>query len=677
MGFRGGPPRRSPYPADMRFAGVRMMLGYASADGATKGSQLVAVKPQTQDRAAPTAFGYDAQNPIIDRVQPWDDLTLGFGLKMQDQFRDKRYRYATNVDVATGTWTKGPAITTITPGTVDATNGISSFQEIGGAIYAVNGRYVTKRVNDSTFSTSRDLGAGKVATDAVVFYSNGAAAQLMFVALGDADNFHYYDGATWTQHATLKARAFVALSREFYRATGNSLAKVDPDADPTVAANWSSDNAFTVGSKDYSINRLIRTPAGAMLVIKPDGVYTLDEAGLDLNLYPHLATNPDTNAGKAYATFLSDLYLNFQNNTYRLKTDFTVSGSRLVLDDGGTERLLANDSPVHGPLTAMAAHGGWFMYAALYNPDTGNAYVCKLGSYVGAEAGDQPDVKRIDAWHGSITPAFTGRKITAMKVSGVGAPANHERMYIGFDNGQWGWFTLPCSPSPLACSSYAFSTTDGHLYAPIWHGLFGNDPKMLRAVTVGNMNASSTNYAQFSYREANGTWNTLGTDFTVGPRQIVEFTSSTQGTMMEFDIVLKSTSTASTPQINGVGLHHTVRPPLYLVYEFDVLAENGQVMRDGRPMHVGASYIRDVVASAANAASMTTIVLPDETTKIVSVVDYAESQAWNERLRKWQASIHVKAAQQLNASVLGTVGRLQPYTVGDLAAYTIAQLGGL
>ena len=159
----------------------------------------------------------------------------------------------------------------------------------------MNGRYVLRRDSDTAWSVSRDFGAGEVALDAVTFYSNALATNLAFVALGDADTFQYFNGTTWTvaTGATMQARAFAVVGREFYRARDtNLLTKCDTDADPTVEANWGAANAFRIGDKASAITRMFVNAVGVLVIVKTDGIYSLATDGQDVRYFPFLRLRP-------------------------------------------------------------------------------------------------------------------------------------------------------------------------------------------------------------------------------------------------------------------------------------------------------------------------------------------------------------------------------------------------
>ena len=478
----------------------------------------------------------------------------------------------------------------------------------------------------------------------------------------------------------LFARAFAIINSEFWRASAiNEVAKVDTEADPWLEENWSAANSFPIGDKSSGITRLGVTATGTLVIFKTDGPYSLDEAGDSHSLYPHLRQAPDTYGGEALGAWINDLYVAYQTGTYRLDAGLT-------LEEIGPERITSNDSVVKGRMTAFCGHDTFNLYAGIFNVDTNDSYLMKFGAWtqqsVDNLVGSENQVStRVDAWHGSITPAFTDKKITCLFRSTIGAPTNHQRLYIGlYDTTgagahQIGILTLPCEPNPAACDSYRFSTSDAYIYMPIWHGMFQGDRKALRAVSMTATNFSSTNYAQYQYRsDMSSDYIPLGTDFNVGQLQRVEFATGTAAVLLDAVVILKSTANTSTPQITGLGLHHQLRTSLYQILSFRVLAADGLTKRDGTPYRTMTGRVRDLCRFYAASSSSVAIVGPDQTTYQVTVVGYKETQAWHERQRRWVAAIELEATETVTATQYGTYERLEAYSYAALAGLTYQQM---
>lgn len=666
---------RDPYPAYLTIAGNGVMLQKPPDHTAP----FVGVRPQSLDEVAPPEFLDDAQNPLFARPQIYADMSLGFGRKIQQDPKDRFYFYSICADLTQEhKWIKGPQITSGTPSPVDATNGVQDFFELGGLLYMLNGRYVNKW-NGSAFTQTGglDTGATHAGLTARRFKSGSGASDKVFIAMGSATpvNDYYYDGTTYTQMATFQSLDYLAVGRQFYRASTVNLVSVcDNNADPTTEGNWSAANQFQVGDKTSPIRRLGISATGVLLIFKTDGMYSLDPAGNDIQYYQFLKFNPDQNgdSAKQVGYFEDDVYVQYNGDLFRVKPDFT-------LEHIGPELEVTNDSPVRGYVSAFnSGANGLNAYAGLYNPDTGLAYLMKFGSWASGHFSafsgrviEEALGSRIDSWHGSISQAFAS-KITAMWISAIGAPTNHTRMFMGHADGTWDYFILPCTPDPSACSQYLFTTTNGTVNLPLFTATWIGDPKALRKFVVMCPNLSSTNYVQLNYKADStaGSYTGLGTNFTTAPRQQVNFPNNTSGSLTDLQLVLVSTSATSCPQTVGCILYHAVRPEFLLLYEFSVLAMDGLIDRAGHPMRADAIEIASWIVSAVTAAGSVTTVLPDEVSKQLTYKDYTEHVGVDDRTRQVGKVIDVKAYEFITNTVYGTNDRAHVYSNDAAKAYT-------
>lgn len=650
LGFRPGRRRRSPFPFDLKLNGTGLMLGRGRGSDGKPLPSFVTSESDDLNRVAPTDFGYSAQDPGVERTQPYENPALGFGLPRQLEFRDRRYKYAVNADLSGLVIVKGPDIAELTPATRDATNGVSTGFDLGGATYAVNGRYALKRDNDMAWSVSRDFGAGAAATDAVTFYSNALSTNLAFVALGDADNLYSFDGSTWTQAAGtfMQARAFAVVGREFYRARDtNLLAKCDTDADPTVEANWGAQNAFRIGDKSAAITRMFVNAAGVLVIVKTDGVYSLATDGQDIRYFPFLAFAPDAANGKGSGAFLNDWLIPFRSGLYKLTPDFRIQ-------EAGPEQQNGTDWLAGMRTTAVQGHDNLHAYAGV--TDGTDGYLFKL-----LPSG---------VWHGSVSVRFAGKTISALWKSTVGAPTGHARVYLGFSDGTVGWFVAPNTSDPSADPDYRFSTADGEVYPADFTSTVPNDPKVLYAATVNGRNLGPDNFVQLEYKvdPAATAWTALGINFDAN-RERASFPDTTSGAIIPLKLVLKSTSSSESPEVTGAGLHHAWRPERREIYGFSVLCEDGLTRWDGTPLRYGRTRIREVVEGVRDAQGSVSATLPDHGVMELTVTRIEEGMAFDDRTRQWRSAISVKAVQFEAQNIYGTYGRAEPYTYGQLESY--------
>lgn len=662
-----GRARRAPWPDDAEIGGNGYRLGASDESGTV----LVDYDPPDQDPGtSPPEFGESAQNPVFGNMETFRDLSFGFGLKHQRTHDDRRYYHALGVDASTLPWQLGPAVTTGTPATRDATNGITRAFEVGGVLYFLNGRYALVRAADATFNVSKDFGVGKAGVDAAAFQSNALSASYAFVAMGDAEKFWYLTGGVWTQHATLFARAWAVAGKEFWRANDtNQMAKVTTDADPTNAANWTAANAFRVGSKDYPITRIgvmadPSTETGRSLwIFKQDGVFTLSGAGDDFELYPFLRFAPSSANGEALGHFRNGLAVVYGNSPYAIRPDGGLDSTTLQMPP-------ENDSPVHGRVTALC-ETKFALYAGLHNPDTGDSYLMKFGGRTHDRSGE---AVRVDRWHGSLTAAFAGKRITLLHESAVGAAADHTRLWIGFSDGTYGYFPLPCTANPAGCSAYRYAAS-GDVFLPRLHFGFTAEEKAMRAVDVSADNFSSNNTATFSYRldAATGAYTPLGTTFQVGERQRADFPADVSCVLLDPKVSLAALVDTSSPQITSFAIEQQLRSEPKKVFELLVLAADGLRKRDGTPYRRGPDAIEDELDALRNTAGSVPFVGPDEAAYDVAVVNVRHAQAWDRFDRKPKAALAVRMTEVVEASTAGTWASVMRHVWSEVELYTWAQ----
>lgn len=681
------PSRRMPWPTDIRISGTGLMLGRSS-----KSSPLIAVDAQPySDQPAPGDNAQENAPPLVELAHAWRDLSMGYGLKIQgDLQQDNKTRVCIGADTSIGGLImKGPQIVKFTPTNVDATNGVTKFIETAGTLLCMNGRYVNKYVSDVSWTTSKDFTAGKFAIDAEVFQSGGGtpSTPIIFACLNSTNKAQYSTdgGATWTAMSSHINVAMSTVGRELYRASDvNQLSKVDENSDPTDEAQWTNANSFRAGDKQYPINRLAVDGVGSLLVFKTNGIYTIDSAGEDHQLYTNVATGYGAEDGKYVWQFGNDVHTTYGKQHVRLVPTVSFGTPRLELQPIGPERSTLNDSEVKGRITAGAANGSLGAYAALYNDDTGHSYLLKFSSWLDAnlQEGKLDEGTRVDAWHGSISQKFSSVKCTAMIRSSVGAASGHFRIYMGFSDGTIAWFTLPCVPNPAACSSYTFdNATDATVNFPLFHGGHEATGKSLRGFTVTGTNLTATEYAQWNYKldPSAAAYTAFGSLFDTTPRKRVDFTTGAKSYLADFQLVLHNTNTTSSPIITTPTIHYALIPTSILVYSGSILASYGLVKLNASPLRLGPEKIRDLIRSQVG-ANGTTVVFPDESTKVVSFTSHGESLAWDERANNWSAAVKFTCVEYVvtaNTTTFGTVLRLGPYLVSDLAGYSISDLGSI
>ena len=667
--MRSGSPRVRPWPYDAVLnTATGTALGVMLLNGRPGDPKMVGEQPDPLSAASPSEMSYSAQNPILESTTVYDDLHMGFGQKVQIGQHDRRYRYASGADCSiAGQMILGPYINSVTPtNALDTTNGISHFFELGGVAYALNGRYVKERTADTAAgwgTTEKDFGAAKAALDVIVLTQNASGStRYAYVAMGDSEFFYRFDGTTWDQHASLYRRAFALASTKLYAGRDvNMLCQVDIASDPWTAGNWN--DVGRVGEYGDVINRLIRHPAGFLLVMTTRGIHALDEEGNDVDLTGNEFTNATSNGKYTWAT-ASHVHTTYDGQHFRIDAE----GS---LEQIGPERFAGNTGPVSGYIVG-GCDTPYGMYAGLYNPDLSDSHLMKFGAY---DLRDDEDPKRIDAWHGSLagvdidssgdertvtgqqTDTFSARTIQTMSRTSLGAAASHEFLRIGCSDGTIQWFTLPCKPNPVGCSSYKYA--DGStsraavIKMPYWHGIFPKDEKVIRAVTcTGTTLAVATAVAETFGAGTVGSGGNYGaypTDGTFLADTVPGKRSPVARTVTLGDFFLRLTNVdgtaTATPVVTGLAIHYRVNPPLQQVFQLHIICENGLVRRDGSIMRLGADQIRTAIKTHLADTNGIKIALPDQQDITCQLTQYREQFLQDERTKQWRAVITVVAAQ--------------------------------
>ena len=642
---------------------------------------MVSVKPPDQTNVVPTDYGEDARSPLWGKNYTWDTLHLGIGQRIDPKGgqNNGRYRYAIGADpsIAGRPGMPGPDIVEFTPSTRDTANPVNRFFDLGGSLYWLNGRYLSRRDSDSTSTVVQDLGATKVARDVAVFGPNSGSTTYAYIAMGDADNIWRYDGSSATQHASLKATAFCVRGTDIHRALNtNQVSTADTNSDPWTAANWAPANQFYIGDKSSTITRMVPHGSGAsgpggtdfLLIYKTDGVYSINPAGEDQQFFPHMKFAPRADNGETAGAFLNDQFVRMGETLWKIEPNMQGHPS-------GPELYGQLDPLLQGRITAFAGHSSFHAYAGLYNHVDGDSYLMKFGAH---QEGDDGTVSRVPAWHGSISQPFLGKRITALHKSSVGAPTDHTRLYIGFSDGTIGWFTLPCVPDPAACDQYRWSTTEGYVTLSDWHAGFRGNQKLLLAATMTGEDMGADSFARLGFaNDGAAVYTDLAANFDVTPRETVEFPGDQSTTVTSFRLYVRSVVNTVAPKITSLSLRWRLQTELQQAYTWIVAAHDHLIARDGTPFRYGAKRIRDTLRSTLQSAQVVPVVLMDESNKRMSLVDIQERTGWDGRVGRWMAGVQITAIEEETTTVYGTYGRLDALTYGDLDDMTYGDLDDL
>lgn len=680
--------RRRPYPYGLIVDGVQIPLIQDAKTGVLVGSKV-----QPLSAIQPTTQSYENWPAFRERTLAFSQMPLGFGhpVQLQDNpEKDGFYNYADGVDASILTmWQKGPSITKVTPSTVDATNGILKFEEmvIGGTkeLFAINGRYILERTGDtaSGWPVSKDTGAGNAATGSCVIAQNiSTVTTRLLVAMGTStESWYTADGSTWTQTTNnVKMLDFMPIDQQLFGATGaNQVADCDLAADYTDFTNWSAKDLFRIGDAHKNITRLATTTHNAIIIVKEDSIWTIRDDGVALNLYPALQAGSNAQNGYGWWLFQDTLFLPTVTTGLLGITPSGYFGTIATAQEVGVEKIGDNTSPVRGQI--LAGEGSQFnAYAGIWNPDTNTSYLLKYGTRTTDISNpEQQQSNFIPVWHGSISHAYSGVKITAMKRSTVGAPTNHERMYIGFSDGSIAWFTLPCTANPAGCSDYNYELTDCTIYMSSAHLGFKADNKNVVGASVFGPTLGPDYYAKVAFAVDSSGYNFTGGDPSSGsPYQSTggsryDLDTPLFGRMVNTKIVLSSTQTATSPQVSAVAVHHLVVPALVLEYSGVADARPFTPLRDGRPSRIPPQTIKDALQNAAGAPTSTWI-LPTEDEVTVELHEYSFIEQVDERTKRIGWLIPFKAVQYKALTVYGTWARIQQVTWATLNNLTWAEI---
>lgn len=631
--------KRNPYPYHVNIGGRGFMLG---SQGKNQ-PMLVSQKSQDIAQVAPPDYSYGGANPVGDRQEPYEALTLGMGLALQENWEDRRYLSSRAVDLSVWPWLKGPEIVMFSPPARDSVAGVAKFFELGGVLYCAQGRYILRRVSDAQWNVVKDFGAGMACLDVAVFTRNADDIERAFVALDNGLAHYSIDGTTWTPMATFHALAFAVTGREFWWADNvNRLRKLDTNSDPTNEANYTS-LIFDIGDGTSPITALMVSAGGTLVVSKTDGLYTLDAAGDDHELFPFLRFAPHPNNGKAWGQYENNLYVAFNHSFGRVS-------NALDWTPVGPEKLINNTSGVSGKISAFAGVETMFALAGIYNGETGTGYLLKFGAWVSRDQGQQQqdsgDAQHIDSWHGSLSEPLVGRAIQTIFISAIGAPAGHTRAYLGMSDGSIGYLLNPCSPNPASCTDYRYHVGDGWVDLPVWTGTFPATVKSLRYFSVTGPLLDATRYVTLEYRVDEATiWTPLDNRFDSQVFETYPFPPTSEGTLVGFRVHLHNAAATSSPQVAAVSIGHAVRPKRVMQFSCDILCADGIVRRDGVVMRMGRKDIRRWIEQAVDNPGAILCVLPDESTVYLSFTDFEVRQSFDEVGRQWRGSLRIKAVE--------------------------------
>lgn len=666
----GGMSRRAPFPYDIRLDGRGYML-LPSESGL-----LVGRKVESYEQVQPTDYSYANLPPYVERTTAFRRLVAGMGQRVQSGTNDLTYYYGRNVDLSIGGLAMaGPQfVAPLEPALTGRVRGAADFP-VSGTLkrFVLAGRYVLVRNGDTAgdWTVSKDLGADRYGTS-IVRFKDAAGTDALYVATDNGGLWQFTGASDTTVWAACTLPAGGAALAGYLEVTGDELwfgagnKVVKCETGPTVDTNWAA--WITVGEGSQRITGL-RQMHNVLFVLKRDGIYSLNTDGTDNELFPSLRPLAADSNGQNAVAWMGKVWLPWSGSYWSLNA---AEGGGAAIEPAAPGRLLENDSPVRGAVTAAAGHNNWFLYYTLQNGTT--AYLCKLGTWLNPEGG-AADWRFAEACHGALAE-WAEKEVSYMDVSNV--PGPNPRLWVFFADGTLTWTTLPKdTPNPLADANCRFTTTTGELYLPLHHAMFQADVKAYRGLSVFGPVISPLHYVTASYRlTTGGVWLAMGIAFNRSGQR-VEWVPGVAGKQIELRFELHAGANTGTPVVEGAALHQAVRPALALQYEFNVDGGNHVARRDGAAERRDAASIRAAIQAAARETGSVTLLLPGEESKEVCVTDYAEAVLPRSRRHGIEWALPVKCVEWRTNTLFGTYRRLEDYLYGDLEAFTYAQLENL
>lgn len=672
--------------------------------------QLVAKKAQPI-QAQPADYEYSSSSPFLERTVEFQHLSMGMGERIQPQGESRRYRYGYNVDTSiNGEVILGPYFHSVT---IEDGKPIVGFIEAGAGGQS---KVLLAMAEDQLYQSEDDgatwtqtginnggdlahasvLGSGATFNNAVRFTHSGASAKdrvYFGCTAGTTDRLVYADftetpalfsiaGSAQGPFSGTSPDYVEVVGRELWVGKGNLVSKCE--ADPLLAASYSGTFSAGKAAGDASTNiTWLKQNLNSLYIFKENGIFTMNTDGSTNELFPGLRAAGAPHNGKNSIPWMNSLYICYGDGFFRLNPNG-------ALESIGAELLLSNDSEVSGRPVCWAGHNTWFLYEALYNSETENTYLCKFGSWNESDDGRLNDVVQFRETHHGALAVFEGKKATTMLIFDAG---DQQRLIIGFDDGTAAYCDLPRdTPNPAAPNAGCEFTPSGYINLPLIHAGYKADQKLYRGFSIFGAGMSQSNVATIQYRSLESNeWQYLQTDDTppqpaefVIAGQRIDFPSGTtpRAKYLDVRVNLSAPATegypaASTPRIEGIGVHLQVRPAFVLEYIMTVQAMNHMARHDGTVDRRSALALRNKAIDVASRIGTCQVMLPHETMEELSFLDYGERKYSRQHRLGIEYEIDLRGIQYRTLSSAVDINQSNIWTYADLEAYTYGQLEGL
>jgi hypothetical protein len=557
----------------------------------------------------------------------------------------------------------------------------------GGALtlFALCENAVYRRVSDGTWTVSLSAAtlAGSKPQQAIRFKHRGVTPVDALYLATSASNLYKYDGAAWTLAAAAagpgtgavqgEARYIERVNDELWVAGDYWVVKVTDD--PMVRANYSA--VIYVGDQTAKITWL-KQLGDTLLIWKEDGVYTVDVAGLDHELFPTLRGKNTSKNGKNATVWIDKVWFTYGDQSFMLTEDG-------VLKPDGMEQMLENDSVVHGEWIAGAGHNTWFFYELIYNADNDMTYLLKHGTWVEENSNQNtPGVAQYAESHHGALYEWDKKATCAEIVAGLHNTGN-DRLYVGFLDGTVQWCVLPQnSPNPAEDGHCEFTALPSYIYLPIHHAGFRADNKLWHAITAMGPRLTNTEWIEIEYildiSNDLADWTTVFPDepkFTI-PGQRRAFTTDevndpVSGKAARFRVKLEKDPDLSAspaqlgPVVEGIVIHESIRPAFSREFTFSVKAGSYLALRDGRVDRRRGTPLKDEILQRCAQIGPINVLMPTGETEALTILDYSDSAASWAKRRDHEWLVVIQGIQ------LGVLSDLSQNTASGLTYRTLEQ----
>lgn len=657
--------QQAPYPYDALIGGMPVMLasGGQSApwheEQAKFFDQLIALT--AEDRSY-TQWPPDIEHPYAQTS--WID---GYGASDQTAKSRRRYAYARYADCSSGTPVKGPKV-------VDQTGiagTIVSVVVFNGNVIAAAGTKLYRRTSDASGAAwTLVVDVGVAISGQMAVFRGTASADFLFIPLGTGTAYKVMStGDVLTAHPSRNAIGFCVVGRELWlHSVESNQTTIRKTEDGGTAATW---QGLTIIGDGSSAITSMTCVADRLFVQKTIGPFapSIEVETIDEELAPELRDGEAATNGAISIAWNGRLVFNHGGNLLAYDTN---DGSMTPI---GPEILDANRTPIKGTVSTIAQHSGICLFATITDA-VGDTHLLRYGSWELAATDRGVARSFLPSWHGALY-TWTGKTAVASVITSVyGAP----RLYVFFSDASVSWCRLARTSNVADDPAYQYDTAhDGEVYAPRWTDLFPFERKLMKGVGIGGRDMlSGTRTVSVSLKKAEDAAYTVAGTVATDPGDRIDLANLAPGQAFDVKVVLSTTSPTISPCLTALVLYSAMRLEGLRVITAMIRAEDDMVDHLGRKLPQSWREIKARLEQAMTAAGSVTVVSPSGEELTVIGLSYAHDYLGRDQTTKsqqWAES--VRMVQSSQTPTRGTWARSLPYTWGDLAALTWADLQSL